>query len=455
MLRGQHSLIKIYSMYSSLFVSKAKLMFYGRDNCALVTVSYASFNNHMEDGGGYADPTTYYNTAVAASLYSARISAGDFLFGYQMYTYSYNPCSPLLSVPTQVFSIDTSWRTCLAGISAFYDPPYALVSESGLLPVSITSAPVSEASSTRAAQAGSAPDPATASPTGNVLTTAPAFVQAPPDLKSTPSFTGVPIATNSPPPVQTFPASVSGDSLPNTESTTIDSVTNGDSLTTKNIDGVQLDPASTIVVDGTGTLVSSTPSVAIIYNPVQTNSAGLVTYESSTIALGNNDDPCSSSTCPSVPAQSASISSTYLLTPEETLVVPADLGNRPSTFSADPSVSPLPLRFPFPTTVTLLPSYAVTIGGAVFSLPAASGTADALIVVSGSKTRTAAGLGGLIASAMGLTPLESASAATATSMANGTGYGIAPFMGPASGLGGSIYMHVLLGISVWVVLVFI
>ena len=437
-------------MYNSLIVSKSMLMFYGRDNCELVTVSYASFDNHREDGGGYADLTTYYNTAVAASLYSARISAGNFLFGYQMYTYSYNPCSPLLSVPTQVFSIDSRWRTCLAGISAFYDPPHALVSANGLLPVSITSVPVSGASSTTAAQAGLAPDPAIAASTGKALTTASASVQDPPDTKSTSSSIGVPVATNSPLPVQTFPASGPGDSLRNTESAAISSVTNGDPLTTKNTRNGKPDPASTIVGGGASTSASGTPSVSITYNPIQTNSAGLITYESSTIPLGNDAKPCS--TCPLVPTQSTSIPSTYLLTPGKTLVVPPGLANPPSTFSTDPSVSPLPTGLPLPTTLTLLPGSAVTMEGAVFSLPATGGTADAIIVVSASQTGTAAGLGGLIASAMGLTPLESASAVSATSVANGTGYAIVPFLGAASALGGSIDVRVVLGIGICAVL---
>ena len=41
-------------------------------------------------------------------------------------TYSYDPCQPSLSAPTQVFNIDPAWSTCVHHIQAFYDPPYIL-----------------------------------------------------------------------------------------------------------------------------------------------------------------------------------------------------------------------------------------------------------------------------------------------------------------------------------------
>jgi hypothetical protein len=42
------------------------------------------------------------------------------------YTVIVNPCSPALSVPTLLYSLQPLWTGCLPGISAFYDPPYTL-----------------------------------------------------------------------------------------------------------------------------------------------------------------------------------------------------------------------------------------------------------------------------------------------------------------------------------------
>jgi hypothetical protein len=40
--------------------------------------------------------------------------------------FTYNPCLPTLSVPSQVLTINSLWSDCAAPITAFYDPPYAL-----------------------------------------------------------------------------------------------------------------------------------------------------------------------------------------------------------------------------------------------------------------------------------------------------------------------------------------
>ena len=49
------------------------------------------------------------------------------------WTVEYNPCFPTLSVPPQLFSIDTLWPNCADGIKAFYDPPITLTRGSGLI----------------------------------------------------------------------------------------------------------------------------------------------------------------------------------------------------------------------------------------------------------------------------------------------------------------------------------
>lgn len=68
----------------------------------------------------------------------------NFGFGVEPYVYTYNPCHPTMSVPTQLFSIDPGWMSCLDGISAFYDPPKVLQPADGLTeegPPIVTSKP--------------------------------------------------------------------------------------------------------------------------------------------------------------------------------------------------------------------------------------------------------------------------------------------------------------------------
>ncbi|PMD40239.1 hypothetical protein L207DRAFT_336344 [Hyaloscypha variabilis F] len=39
---------------------------------------------------------------------------------------TYNPCSPMLSVPTKLLAANPAWHACRTGISAFFDPPIFL-----------------------------------------------------------------------------------------------------------------------------------------------------------------------------------------------------------------------------------------------------------------------------------------------------------------------------------------
>lgn len=66
------------------------------------------------------------------------------LSSFSEYTVSYNPCSPTLSAPTEMLTIDAAWATCVTGIQGFFDPAYALSWADGLTQFSTTSAPVDE-----------------------------------------------------------------------------------------------------------------------------------------------------------------------------------------------------------------------------------------------------------------------------------------------------------------------
>jgi len=131
------------------------------------------------------------------------------------YTVSYNPCSPTLSAPREVFTIEPSWASCVRGIEGFFDPPYALSVDNGLLPVTTTSKSAQPVASptTFSAVPQSIPAPATVTPTTASQAAAPS-----PTTQST-------VIANNPPPADptTQPAPVvnSPSPDPKTQPTTV------------------------------------------------------------------------------------------------------------------------------------------------------------------------------------------------------------------------------------------
>ena len=102
-------------------------------------------------------------TLVTDPLVLKSASAGGYI-GLEpafvlLRTATFDPCSPLLSVPTEVYNIDSEWFSCTRGISGFWDPPRVLQPASGPL----------------------TPDPTTTQPGQTVLKTsaAPASTVAP------------------------------------------------------------------------------------------------------------------------------------------------------------------------------------------------------------------------------------------------------------------------------------
>jgi hypothetical protein len=121
--------------------------------------------------------TSYPNDAAANS--AARIVGGDpddtninTNTGPLLYKYivTYNPCSPSLSVPTKLFSVNQLWKTCRPGMSAFYGPPSALTSGSYFSPPMTSSTPQASTApvpvqETTSAVPGPSPSSITVSPT--------------------------------------------------------------------------------------------------------------------------------------------------------------------------------------------------------------------------------------------------------------------------------------------------
>lgn len=76
------------------------------------------------------------STALGAD-FSFELAAG----WIHEFTVTYNPCSPTISVPTQLYSINSLWASCGNELSGLFDPPYTLVQGAGLEGVSVTVAP--------------------------------------------------------------------------------------------------------------------------------------------------------------------------------------------------------------------------------------------------------------------------------------------------------------------------
>jgi hypothetical protein len=74
-------------------------------------------------------------------------------------TVTYNPCSPKVSMPPQLFTINPMWTDCSKGIDGFFDPPYTLTKGNGLSAHSAMDAitPAPQSQTTSAAAAGSTP----------------------------------------------------------------------------------------------------------------------------------------------------------------------------------------------------------------------------------------------------------------------------------------------------------
>lgn len=81
------------------------------------------------------------------------------------YTITYNSCEPMLSVPTQLYSLQPLWTGCVAGRSAFFDPPSILSTASGFaVPTTVPTAvpeAINSKEKTKSLAQGGTPVPAT------------------------------------------------------------------------------------------------------------------------------------------------------------------------------------------------------------------------------------------------------------------------------------------------------
>jgi hypothetical protein len=67
---------------------------------------------------------------------------------------TYNPCRPWLSVPTEIYTLQPQYSSCVHNIKGLYDPPIYLTTSSGFLPITTPAPP--HPTNTKAASPGSA-----------------------------------------------------------------------------------------------------------------------------------------------------------------------------------------------------------------------------------------------------------------------------------------------------------
>ena len=93
---------------------------------------------------------------------------------FDTYTWSYNPCSPELQIPAQLYTLNEAWQDCTTILWGFFDPPYVLT-QGGSLEAFTTAVPVAvqNQATTTPPAAGSTPTPVTAAPTPAATTTNP------------------------------------------------------------------------------------------------------------------------------------------------------------------------------------------------------------------------------------------------------------------------------------------
>lgn len=374
-----------------------------RGECTSTTSTFYSF-----PGGGvsYSDSSDAWDAAAARG----RLYQPPFTF-----VYSYNTCSPTLSVPSQIYSIDPNWATCTNGIVAFYDPPYALTSHDGLVAFSATRDQVGGQPSTTAAKAGQLPLPATATltdpgPATAVTTSDPVpEPQKPPPSDSSTRVPGsstiaVNVGSHAHSSSQTVkhgdaPIMISGDVY--SSLTAFDSVqtlapdstsilTNGITNPTKPAYEVSL-PA---LIIGSSTIAAEANSQYIIGSQTLVRGGNTLTILADPLAIGSSGhDSVVNSVTPILISAGPSILTVGSYTYAYTINSASDLA---------------------PTLQTLVPGAMITIDGDAHSLAA---SATAVIVVSKTRTYTQ-GLGGLIANGFGITLVPSG---TTTSEMNDLG----------------------------------
>ena len=330
---------------------------------------------------------------------TADISCGFGCLGQpiESFTCLYNPCSPFVSVPTQVYGLDPQYNTCIDGIKAFFDPPYTLTVGSGL--VAFSSVPVSSSAAT---PAGS-PQPVIASPTSTPtpVTPTPTPSSTPADPVKTSSQGAVDPGTSTQIPADpptsvdptastpTIPSDPTTPQAENSPSSSPASVTTIGSIAASQV-------SSNVVIGGSGTsqtLTSGGGAVTIGGTTFSLDPSTSLVVDGSTTALGAPTNPAPIGVLTTANGQTGLVVGSQAITPGApavtisgtTISLPSNGGvvvvNGATSFSF-PAVTPAPsLVTKSGTTLlvvgsqTVLPgSSPVTVDGKTYSLAASGNT---------------------------------------------------------------------------------
>jgi hypothetical protein len=353
-------------------------------SCVVVTTSWWSYYA-SNDTTMYTD----YQDYSAAATDDRSCGWGCIGQPIDSFTCLYNPCSPFVSVPTQVYNLDPQYNTCVNGIKAFFDPPYTLTAGNGL--VAFSSTPVS---STKASPAGS-PQPVLASPTSipTPVTPTPTTSSTLVVVESETSKSTIDPNTNTqaaadpgtstPQPVSTpitssvFVATIGSLTASQVSSNVIiggsgssETLTPGGGAVTIGGTTFSLDPSTSLIIDG------STTALAV---PTTPSPIGVLTTANGQTGLVIG----SQTITPGAPAVTVSGTTVSLASSGDIVVVNG------ATSSLSPETTPAPSLFTVSGAThlvvgsqTILPgSSAVTVGGNTYSL-APSGNA---LVVDGTS----------------------------------------------------------------------
>lgn len=83
-------------------------------------------------GMGFTDLVAA-SSAVSSMLIDFPIPGTQISDLLTAHEFTYDPCKPTLSIPSQVLTINSQWSSCAPPVTAFYDPPYALSQGNGLV----------------------------------------------------------------------------------------------------------------------------------------------------------------------------------------------------------------------------------------------------------------------------------------------------------------------------------
>jgi len=164
--------------------------------CSEVTTSFWQYG--VLGVGGYY--TQQYQDLSDVSSAIGTDFAGYSSAGWiHQFTVSYNPCLPSISVPPELYNINSVWASCGNSLKGLFDPPHTLTPGSGLHGVA-TTAPVPVLPPSTSAVAGPSPTPVTPVATSTVsvdpIPTTPSTPVAQPSPTTPNSKDGLPAATS-------------------------------------------------------------------------------------------------------------------------------------------------------------------------------------------------------------------------------------------------------------------